>query len=329
MSYKKTGFLLLILFLLPILLTSCSNSRNYAVNISGAKVTREVYTYYLDKVVSKPSAYELPVTAGESDFTKKADELCAEYVAVNSALKELKLTLSSSEKAKVSENVNNFWRIYAKHYLTIGVSKQTITKIETGKAAKDKLFLYNYDTSGSKAVKEEEIKAYFLNNYVAFKVINGYLTQTDEDGNTVPLTDKEAEALKSKFNTMAQRISRGETIEEVGAGFDSGKDKSSTGSDITVISKENSVYPAGFFDEVAKLKYGAPKVILLDKYIFLVVKEDISSKDDEYYSTYREDCLKAMKGSEMNTEVTEMATKYTVSENERVIRQIFKNFAAG
>ncbi|MEI6579957.1 MAG: hypothetical protein WCN92_10930, partial [Eubacteriales bacterium] len=201
MKCKKMLCLLLAVCIPSFLFSACSKKETPALSISGAEVTQGVYTYFLDKVVSKPTDYGLSLTAESQELMDKATEICKEYVAIKTTFKDLGLSLTVGEKAAVSTKVNEFWRIYSTYYTSIGVSKRTLTKIETGNAAKDKLFMFYYDTNGIKAVKEAEILAFFSKNYVAFQAINGYLNKTDEDGNTVDLTAKETAALKSRLNS--------------------------------------------------------------------------------------------------------------------------------
>ena len=55
---------------------------------------------------------------------------------------------------------------FGKYYKSIGVSKQTLTKIEENQAFSEAILLATYDTKGTNPVSEDEIKAYFSDNYV-------------------------------------------------------------------------------------------------------------------------------------------------------------------
>jgi len=327
MKLKKIFSILLALCLISALFSACTSSERPALSIAGAEITQGVYAYYLDKAMATPSDYGLDLSAGAADYKNKAIELCKEYVAVNTTFKELGLSLTVAEKTDLSTKVSGFWRIYSKYYTSTGVSKQTLTKIESSNSEKDKLFLYYYDTGGTKAVPESTIKAYFNANYFVFQAINGYLTKTDEDGNTVDLNAAEIKSLQTEFNAMAKSIAKGETIQEAGISYAAEQDNSSVNTDVTVIGKDNTAYPAGFYEAVAKLKAGTPKVIMLGKYIFLVVKVDISKSEQDFYQQYRTDSLKALKGGEMDTFIASVASGYSVAKQDKIMDKIYKTIS--
>ncbi len=326
MKIKKILCILLAFCLVP-LLPSCSGGNAYALNIAGSELTQGVYAYFLDLVVSKPEVYGLASSVGEAELKAEAAELCKNYVAVNSTLKELNLLLADEEKAYISTNVNNLWRLYSEYYSAIGVTKQTLTKIETSNAAKECILLYYYDTSGTKAVSENDLRTYFSENYISFRAINGYLTKTAEDGSTVDFTPEEISALKSKLLSLTVRIADGESFEDVSKRFASEQGISSGKTDATIIKKDNNSYPSGFFDEVSKQSPDVPTVIMLDKYIFLVVRGDIFITDEEY-ANHRIDCLKDLKGGELDQTIASIAAEYPIKNNDRVINRLYKTIVA-
>ncbi len=321
---RKVVCPLLTVCLFCLALSSCSSKNAYALTVEGAEVPPEVYAYYLDKVHSKPAAYGLVLSPAEGKLHEKAAQLCAEYVAVNSLFSQLGMNLGFEDKISVSQAVNSRWRLFSHHYETIGVSKQTLAKIEGCAAAEKALFLKFYDTGGLKAVGEEEARAYYEQNYIAFRAINGYLTKTDEDGKTVPLTDTEKNALKSRFDAMAVDVADGKSFESVGLEFAAEQSYSQGRSGTTVIKKGDNSYPEGFYDAVAALKTGFPTVLEFDGYLFLVVREEPFGNEEATYNEYRAECLKALKGDEFDEDIAKHASAYPVTENDRVIRQVSK-----
>ena len=79
-----------------------------------------------------------------------AIELCCEYVAVNTKLSEYGLTLSASEKRSASNNLEDLWHVFSGYYEKLGVSKQTLMKIETADTSRNRLFYYIYDEGGER-----------------------------------------------------------------------------------------------------------------------------------------------------------------------------------
>lgn len=322
--FRKVVCPLLTVYLFCLALSSCSSKNVYALTVDDAEVPPEVYAYYLDKVYARPASFGLGISPARDKLHEKAAQLCAEYVAVNSLFSQLGMSLGFEDKIAVSQAVNSRWRLFSHHYESIGVSKQTLTKIEGSAAAEKALFLEFYDTGGLKAVGEEEARAYYEQNYTAFRAINGYLTKTGEDGGAIPLTDTEKNALKSKFNAMAVDVTDGESFESVGLEFAAEQSYSQGSSGTTVIKKGDNSYPEGFYDAVAALKTGFPTVLEFDDYLFLVVREEPFGNEEATYNEYRAECLKALKGDEFDADIAKHASAYPVTENDRVIRRVSK-----
>lgn len=276
MNLKKILSVLSAFSLAFVFLSACSKSEKPALVIKGNEVTQDIYAYYLDKVISNPSDYGLDFTSGETNRKDEAKKLCKEYVAVTAKFMDLDLSLTVSDKAAVSAKVTDLWRIFSGYYTTRGIAKQTLTNIETFNAVKKSLFLYYFDSKGTTAVNkkngkaavnkdgktvadETDIKNYFYDNYVAYRSINGYLTKTDDDDNTVDLSTEEINALKRKFEALSRRIASGDSIEEVGADYAAEQGNLTVNTDMNIIRRDTSAYPAGFFEEVEAIETASDK----------------------------------------------------------------------
>ncbi len=306
---------------------SCSKaSGKTAVNISGLELSDEIFIYYLDKVSSNPEDYSLNETSVQDDYIKITEQLCAEYAAFNTEFDSLGLTLDTEHKTEISEDVSDEWRVYSDYYKSIGVSKQTLTKIHTGSAKSDVIFSSYYDEGGSKEVPVDEIKEYFYANYVAFSTVNGYLTATDEKGNTVALDNEGKKALRAKFNSLLTQIDNGATLEEVGTAYAKEQDSTSTSGTVNVLKRGSSEYPEGFYDKVAALSGGKAAVVEVGDYIFLVIRTDMSKDDETYFSAYRSACLKSLKSDEFDSSISEIAGSYIITENENQLDKLIENY---
>ncbi len=326
MLIKKTACLV-IAICLAALPCACTKSNAYALDIAGAKISQEVYTCFMDTVALNPENFGLSATPDEKAVKAKTEALCKDYVAVNTILNDLDIPLGYDEKAAVASTVINRWHLFSAHYESIGVAKQTLTKIETSKATKDTLLLYYYDKDGTKPVGEDEIKAYFGENYISFRTINGYLTKINEDGDTVELTPEEALALKSKLQSLAIRIADGEDFELLSEQFAQEQGIIAGSTDFKILRKDDQSYPEGFFDEVAGLTPGEPGIIAIGDYIFLVVNREILLSEEDYFNS-RKECLKALRGNELDQKIADAAAEYEVVGNHRITDKIYKKIVA-
>lgn len=282
---KKLTSLLLVVTMIMLLFASCSGPAKVKVN--GVKIDNEIYTYFEDLVDASLSKDEKEASIKKS---------ISRYVTINSEFNNRGLILSSSEKTKLSETVNNLWHLYGAHYDEIGVSKQTIFKIETSKTYENALLNFYYGEKGPSPVSEDQIKAYFSENYVAVRLVTGYLFNVDENGANVPMTEEQKNNVVNSFNSVATMVNGGSSLEESVLSLGSGTEIR----DSLVYITDSGNLPEGFFAAAKAIENNKAAAISLGDYIFLVQRIDVFNTEYGYYSTYRTDCLKKMKGEEFS-----------------------------
>lgn len=323
---KRTKLLciaLLAALLLP--LASCRGGERYAADISGARVEADIFTYYLDRVAGDPAAYGITVRGTAGDIKAKALGLCAEYVAVNTLFTRAGLSLNTLEKTAAAEKTDAEWRLFAAHYEAIGLTKQTITAVETAHARRDRLFKSIYDTGGAEAVPEREIEVYFAENFAAVQIVDGYLFTQSEDGTQIRLTPAGEEALLKQFNLIAEAVNAGTPLEEAAADYLTEQTGGEQEISESLISSSGSGYPEGFFAAAYALQKGKAAVFVPGEAgsdcIYLLVKGDLFASEETYYSL-RDACLKALKGDVFDLTVRSFAAQLTIQPDERVVRKI-------
>ena len=323
---KFKSFVAVLLCLAAVFCTAgCSASKKSALNISGAQIDYETFLYYFDQVHAFPEKYELAADATNEQMIDAAIELCCEYVAVNTKLSEYGLTLSASEKRSASNNLEDLWHVFSGYYEKLGVSKQTLMKIETADTSRNRLFYYIYDEGGEKAVSEDDIKKYYNENYISFRAITGYLTTTDANGDTVVMTADQKAAMNKEFMELSTRLGNGQTMNEIVELYSKKHPDSTVSDQLQFIKKGTDSYPEGFFEKVQQLSVGSNTVLIMDNYIFLILRENPSEDEaKQYYDRYRDDCLKSLRGDEFKTIVEGYASELSVERNDRVINKAVK-----
>jgi len=320
---KLLCILLVAALLLP--LSSCSGGIQYAADISGARVSSEIFAYHLDRVAGDPAAYGITVRGTAADIRDEALDLCAEYVAVNTLFTRAGLSLNILEKTGAAERTDADWRLFSTHYEKIGISKQTIADIETARARRERLFGSIYDTEGSAAVPERELEVYFAENYAAVQVVNGYLFTQSEDGTQTRMAAQEAQALEKRFSLIAGAVNAGTPLEEAAADYLIEQGGEAQEIDVSIINRADNAYPAGFFEAAYALQKGGAAVFVPEApgadCIYLLVKGDLFASDETYY-TFRRDCLKALKGDVFANEVHTFAAALDIQPDERAVRKI-------
>lgn len=317
----RISALVLVLLLLAAPLGGCAAKNRTALTIEEIPIDREVFIYYYDYVRAHAEDFELYASSPHKFFAEKAQLLCARYLHVNSMFDQQGKALTIQEKAAISEKVNKRWRVFSAHYTGIGVTKQTLTKIESSQAFRDRLFFDRYGSGGDKAVAEKDIQAYFSQNYVVCKVIPGYFTQMNEKGEQKKLSQSEISALRNQFAKMLQDLGDGKSMDQVN---DSYLDTVNSLVPQTILQRGSQTYTESFFADVQKLQPNVPKILeyAKDNYIFLVERESVDYKNDAAYLENRDSCLKQLKEPEFLQELNAKADEYKIVRNEKEIAQV-------
>ncbi len=283
---KKAVSLFLVAVICVLSFASCSGPAKYRVN--GTKIDNEVYKYFNDLHDGNESLVE---------------EAISRYVTINSEFSNRNLTLTSAQKSSLSSNVDDLWHLYGIHYQDVGVSKQTVYKIETSKVYEDILLDYYYGQGGVEPVSETELKKYFQNHYIAISYATEYLFNIDETGATVPMTDSEKAVIINGFATSEGLVNTGTPIEAA---------TTKKVHNAIINSSYDGSFPSGFYKEVTNIKVGSASTIVLDDYAFLVHRIDVFDETYGYYETYRTQCLRELKGDTFDKMVDNWSQSYKI-----------------
>ncbi len=285
--------------------TACTSVKTTALIISGTEIDGEVFTYYLDKIVSRPMDYGLTENPEKEQLKQAVINECKKYIAVNTIFRDKKLSLSTAEKVEISQNVNNFWLRFENHYDEIGVSKQTLTRIMTADAYEEAIFTATYDKGTDDAVAEKQLKDYFYSNYVSFRTVCAYFTAPD--GSVMSQADRIAlvESFRAFASTAAvEADALSETVSAAGY----------TLSDSIILKKNSDGYPVGFFEKVYAQSDGTVQILEYDECVFAVMKENLEAKGESVYANYRTSCINDLYSGASEDEIEKYMETLTVEE---------------
>lgn len=279
MKAKKV-LLLLLVFALCLSFTACNKTiveEKSALTVGDSNVSAGVFAYYLDA--------QIKIASGESpskaDAIKAAENSCANYVKINTEFQKRELSLNSVEKASVAANVEEIWNFYGDYYESIGVSKETLTKIKTSEQYNEKLISSVFGAGGESEISEDAMKTYFNDNYVFFKFITAEFSSDEETNKTIK------DALVELVGTIGTEDEEtGETItmDDVNASFAEKTGGSASAIESTAMKSDSTDFPSGFFSDVKAMENGEHKVLTYTDNIFLVEKLDGSGSFSDYKS---------------------------------------------
>lgn len=310
---KLTALLLAVIIIFS--LSACSSQKKTALVIAGTEINSEIFTYYLDKVNQAPADYSLPDNPDNSELKEAAINECKKYLAANTSFRDKELSLTASEKVEISQTVNNYWLRFENHFNKIGVSKQTLTKIFTSNAYKDKLFAAEYDKGTGDAEAEAVLQDYFYENYISFRTVCAYFTAADGSS----MTQLAKTQLLAAIDTLAANADT--DVEKFAeAAQAAGYSLSSS----VLLKKGTDTYPEGFYEKVSEQEDNTVEVITYDDCVFIVWKENLKDKGKSVYHNYRSACIDDLYYEEYQTSLNEYLETLTVEEKSVIDKIINK-----
>lgn len=260
-----------------------------------------------------------------TDWVKnRAEEVCKEYAAYETKFEEAGLSLDEDTQEEIDTYSDMYWNQYGLSvaYGENGVSYETYKKFFTYQYKAQKYFMSVYGPEGTDPVPDEEIKASFLENYVAVEPLTGSYSTTDSSGNATALTDEEKTALKEKFEGYAQRLREGESFETIYKEQNPDSNVTSSGSEdgpknpyINLFGSENTSYASEHFEEVKGMAVGEVKVLEDESSgLTLVVRQNIED-DAYYYDTLKDQVLESLKQDEMEASISEFGNSLPFDKN--------------
>lgn len=279
--------------------------------ISESNPDKEIEDYSKYKVVETDENDKETKTEYYKWINAKAEELLRRYAGNMIKQQDSKLELDESTLANVNAYAQMYWMYYYQPtFEKNGVGEQTYTKMFTASYYENEYFLSIYDTDGTNAIPEKEVKSTFKDNYVLGNTISIQVVEEseDEETETEGLTMKEANKLLKSYKT---RMEKGESFEDIYEEYTekyvSSEDSESTASAedaATVYGSDETSYASEYFSDVKKMKKDAVKVIKSEDEteIILVEKQDINEDEETYFDSYRTDVLHMLKGEEFEAD---------------------------
>ncbi len=308
---KLSAALLAVIMILSF--CACTKEKETALIISGTEIDTEIFTYFFHKVVERPADYGIDAKAKDKVFKEAAIQQCKEYLAANTRFANEGLKLTAAEKVEISQTVNDLWLRFENHYNEIGISKQTLTKIQTAEAYEDRLFTAIYDLGLDNLGAESIIQNYFYLNYISFRNVCVYFTKADGTMMTQLERNQLLETMNSlKEITDTQKFSDAATA----AGF--------SASDSVLLNRNGGGYPDGFFDKISEQADNTVQIIEYDDCVFAVIKENLKNKGESVYANYRSTCISNLYSAEYQQSIDDYTGEMEVDEKSIVDKIVNK-----
>lgn len=321
---KKKAVAICLLFLMIMSLFSGCSEETVFLTVDGKNISRGLYTYYLDRVLTSPEEYG--IEAGDSKAAAEAAlGCCKRYVAAEKLMKDKGTTLSSNNKQSVATEVETAWSLYQGYYSRLGVAKPDLTEAITYEYRLKHLVDYYYGPEGLEPIDEMELKETFVDLYIGFRSVAVPLTKENNLGETVPLSEAEKETLLNTLRTYRTEINEGaKTIDEVNVEYNNTLDIIVTENlEINVVKIGSPMYTQEFYDTMLEISHTKAGIIICPNTMYLVQREKIATTAEDEFYVYRDGLIEELKIDEIREQINTLAAELTAELDSTAAEEIY------
>lgn len=312
------------------------------------------YYYYTNLGYVEPTLLDVTFKDGQTvkDYIKEyALDMCKQTVVVDRLFDELGLYIFPEDKDLLESQIRNAWNNSKDSWEEIGVSESSYEKASYANYKMDRIFDAYYEIGGLNGTTEEEIEAYFSDNYARIK----YMTFRFADN----IEDAIDEARKTEQNDLAnsylERAKAGEAMNDLIADYNAyleelaaeeagtegeeaqtdtdAETETETDEDTEtetatdeylneyIVSKDSTAPTEKFVNYVfTACPVGEFSIIQDDTCFYLVERLDVLERDD-LYDTYRDSILYDLFNSDYTKLINDKLAGYDVNENAASIKR--------
>lgn len=248
--------------------------------------------------------------------------------ALENKLKEENVSYTESSTENAQQMVD---AVEEKTLLTFGVSKESYKNMCMAYYRNElSLFLARYDKGGSKEVAEKDVRAYFDENYISYKLIS--IAQTDSNGKTLSEDAQKAnkETLQKYLDMYNKNGDFNAVIAQYTYDTTSGTDKTLqtlTDADTRKDEDAKNASDSALAEAVKSVPVGKAQIVDYDaggstKTSALILRLDPESGDDRktYYEDCRQSILLALRFDEFDKEIDDYAKTLQYELNSRAYK---------
>lgn len=260
------------------------------------------------------------------------------YLTVDKLAAELGAEVSDETFDASKYYYSYFYKNYYSEMLEkLGVSEDSYCKANLmPQLLENEVFLKVYGKGGTKAVSDEDLSAYFVDNYVSYYYISCNLTTTDDSGETVDIDDATKEKYSDNFRKYANMLNNdGKTTADVDTQY---KVDFELAEDATVPSATETMHKDDMTtsdlntaileteEGKAVTKEISGKLYLIYRYkiqdkVAKIKAADDETADDETEIISREDILRKMKSDDFDKYLSEEEGKLDYTRNDACVHK--------
>lgn len=358
MRHFKKALVVILAVVMAVMSTGCSDL-TWSFKTDDTTVSIGTYIFYEYRAMSEASDLAsdsgasildqtIENTPAEEWIRDKALDSIKKYLVVEKLMNDMKLTVSSEDESSASAYTQYIWNSYGAKdsFEPYGISYDSYYKATQLYNIKNEMvFKAIYDKDGTKAVSDEDLKKYFVENYSDYYFITHDLTTTDDDGEPVAMTDEEIAEVKKEFESYVTMMNKDKkSYEEVVKAYieyagldtdDEDEDADEEEKDITENSPsthhtaiiDNSALDESVRDDFKEVEEGKAAAFIdgegVNAKYYFVYKTSIEDRSEEFLkdSSDRLSVLESFKGDEYDEYIKEQTKSIEYTTNEKALKK--------
>lgn len=172
------------------------------------------YTEAASKVTSGEEVLKATIEGQDAEtwIRERAKNYLQAYYFIDGEFSRLGLEMTEDDITSANNSTDSMWGYSSSYFENMGIAKESFHKAYSLYGAKyQKVMKALYADGGEKAVSEDDLSAYFDENYVYYDYFSVNLKNTDDDGNSTDMTDEEKENVKKELEKAVADINSGKT----------------------------------------------------------------------------------------------------------------------
>lgn len=317
-------------------LTACYSEENtWAAKCGDDVMPIGSYIYYLNGAFSDAGA-QVPATEevlkaqidGQSvpEWAKaRAMSYIGAYYYLQSRMDELGLSITDEDTDSINSASDSYWGYFKDTFEGMGIAESSFKKAYAEyNMLLRKVMLATYGEGGEQALSEDELQAYYEDNYDSYAYMYVSSSKNDESGNNVALTDEEKADLQKAFDDYAKGINSGDTTLS-DAYMEYQSIALVTPSYETPGSVAKTSVPSAIAEVLPDMDDNEAQVVEVDAGYYLLQKLPLKEQFDTVMGdeTQKENLVAAMKGEEFTDFVLEQGAAFEgVTYNDKAINLV-------
>ena len=232
--------------------------------------------------------------------------------------------MDEEDQENITNASNSMWSYYKTAFEAVGVAQSSFTRAYAEYNIKlQKVMQAMYGEGGERALTEDEMHDYYMENYIYYNYFYVPFSTTDEEGQSKTMEEDEQAQVKEALREHVKSISSGdETLEQASAAYVAEGSSKPTLGEASAINKNN--LSEQFSQALTGLKDGESAMVDMSSGAYVLQKMNIETDyqaliNDE---TRKEGLIAEMKGEEFTEYVKEQSASVNLDLNEKAIGSV-------